>query len=605
MMTMSKPENDIFHYSKRYTSGSMVKIRILQELKNNDYYFKYTAEVVGIDTIKTRGKILVRIAKNEKNEGICLDEEVYTTQSLFELKGPANPGAFDFKKAMKRKGIYHQLTMNESQFIRVKINGWNIKTQALIYRENLLYSLREKGFPKEEFAVMEALLLGRRQDLSKEMISNYQNAGAMHLLAISGLHIGILLMILNTILKPLERFRYGKKLKLIVLVLFLWFFALLSGLSASVIRAVLMFSILTIGLHSKKKNNLSHYLFTSLFLSLLVNPMYLFDLGFQLSYLAVISILIFNPLIQSFWLPKNKIISYLWSLLTISFAAQIGILPLSLYTFHQFSALFFLSSLCIIPFLGVVLGMGYLTIALDHFDYLPKFYIEIYSGLIRMMNQVIEILSGFEFLIYREVFFTISLLTCSYLMLIFLVSWIRDQIPKWIIASLISSIFFTTTLLVEKIMTQTGVDFIVFHLYKESLVINRSGEKGFVFKNQKGQISRQESVLKNYQRQHLSLDLESSKKRKNFFKIEDKHIMVVDHDSIKSDFDFEPDILILMNSPRINLDRLLLKIHPKIIVADGSNYYSFKSIWKRTAEKTQITFYDTSKKGAFSIVNST
>ena len=188
-------------------------------------------------------------------------------------------------------------------------------------------------------------------------------------------------------------------------------------------------------------------------------------------------------------------------------------------------------------------------------------------------------------------------------MILFFIFWIRDQIPRWFITSLITITLFITTVLAEKIMTQTSSELIVFHLYKESLVVNRSGEKGSVFENQKGESFRQESALKNYQRQHLSLDLESSKKMKNFFTIGDKRVLIVDHDNIKSDYGFEPDILILMNSPKINLNRLLLKIRPNIIVADGSNYFTYKLLWRRTAEKSKITFFDTAKNGAFTLAN--
>ena len=138
-------------------------------------------------------------------------------------------------------------------------------------------------------------------------------------------------------------------------------------------------------------------------------------------------------------------------------------------------------------------------------------------------------------------------------------------------------------------------------MYKESLVVNRTGSNGDIFVNQTAESTRQESLLKKYRLQHVSLELEAPKMMKNFFKVGDNSIMVIDADSIKSDFGFEPDILILMNSPRINLDRLLQKIQPKTIVVDGSNYFTFKSFWKRTAEKYQITFYDTSKKGAFTL----
>ena len=359
IMSGTKPERDRNHYVHRYKSGSLIQIRVVEELKHNDYYFKYKGEIQFVDQIKTRGNILIRITKNEKNRMIRLDEALFSFQSLSELNSPMNPGAFDFKEAMERKGIYHQLTLDDGEFIRCKTKGSSLKTQALMYRDGIIQSLRKKEFPKEEFSVIEALLLGRRQDLSSEMILNYQNAGAMHLLAISGLHIGILLMILNTMLKPIERFRHGKKIKLILLIAFLWFFAFLSGLSASVIRAVLMFTVLSIGLSSGRKSNLSHYLFTALFFSLIINPGYLFDLGFQLSYTAVLSIIALSPLLQSFWKPNHRMLRYFWNLLVISISAQLGVLPLSLFYFHQFSALFFLSSLCIIPFLGIILGMGY------------------------------------------------------------------------------------------------------------------------------------------------------------------------------------------------------------------------------------------------------
>ena len=248
--------------------------------------------------------------------------------------------------------------------------------------------------------------------------------------------------------------------------------------------------------------------------------------------------------------------------------------------------------------------MGYFMIALDHFDYLPEFYIRMYSWLIRMMNRIIEALSGIELLIFREVFFTFSQLVFSYLLILFFVFWFRDRTPKWIITSLICTILFVTTVFVEKIVGQTQSGIIVFHLYKHSLLVNRSGEKGYFFGSLNGLSPRQESLLKDYKREHLSLDLENSKKVKNFFRIGDKRVMVIDHDRVKSDYGFDPDILILMNSPKINLERLLQKMQPKIIVADGSNYFTFKSLWSRTAEKSQITFYDTAKKGAYSLVSS-
>lgn len=603
IVSRTKPDRDKFNYVHHYKSGSLLKIRLVDELKHSDYYFKYKGEIKGVEQVKTRGNVLIRIIRNENSKVMPLDEELVTFQSLSEFNGAMNPGAFDFRGYMKRKEIYHQLTLDKGQFISYKAKGKSLKTEALTYRNNILESLRNKGFPKEEFSVLEALLLGRRQDISKELVLNYQNAGAMHLLAISGLHIGILLMILNTLLKPIERLRYGKKIKLVVLIAFLWFFAFLSGLSASVIRAVFMFTILSIGLHSGRRNNLGHYLFTALFFSLIIHPGYLFDLGFQLSYAAVISIITLGPLMQSLWKPNHPILRYFWSLLAVSIVAQIGVLPLSLYYFHQFSALFFLSSICVIPFLGIILGMGYLMLVLHQFDYLPEFYIKIYIGLIRLMNQVIELLASLDFLVFRGVFFTLLLLLFSYMLIVLLISWMRNPSAKWTIATLISIIFISSTLFVEKGLTKTGSSFIVFHLYKQSLVLNRLGGKGYVFESLSEQNGIKQRLLNDFQLEHFTLKLEEATNMKHFFRMGNQRIMVIDHSNIKSDFGFKPDILILMNSPKVNLDRLLKEVHPKIIVADGSNFFTYKSLWRRTAEKAEIIFYDTAKKGAFTLIN--
>lgn len=582
-------------------SGSFIQIRLVEELKHNDYYFKYKGEVKGVDQIKTRGNVLIRVKKNQKTGVIPLDQELFTFQDLLELNSVMNPGAFDFKEAMERKGIYQQLTLEEGEFVKRKTKENSLKTRALMYRDDILQSLRKKDFPKEEFSVMEALLLGRRQDLSNEMVLNYQNAGAMHMLAISGLHIGILLMIINWILKPMERIRYGKKVKLLLLISFLWFFAFLSGLSASVIRAVFMFTVISIGLSSGRKRNLSHYLFTALFFSLIINPGYLFDLGFQLSYTAVLSIIALSPLLQSFWKPNHKILRYFWNLLVISFSAQLGVLPLSLYYFHQFSALFFLSSLCIIPFLGIILAMGYLMIVLNHFDQLPGFYLKSYIWVIKMMNQAIEILASLNPMIFREVFFTLYLLLLSYVILIYFISTFQDRSAKRTMVLITATVFLMTILLVEKGLTLKTSSFVVFQRYDQSLILKRFGDSAKYYGSIGDSDSKKNRLLTDYQLQHRTLKLEESKRMKHFFRIENKRVMVLDHQSIKTDFGFKPDVLILMNSPKVNLERFLKEVHPEIIVADGSNYFSYKSLWQRTAEKYKINFYDTAKTGAFTM----
>jgi competence protein ComEC len=166
------------------------------------------------------------------------------------------------------------------------------------------------------------LLLGQRQDISKELLTDYQKAGAIHILAVSGLHVGVLLWMLSFLFQPIERLPYGKFLKAIVIVLLLWGFAFIAGLSASVVRAVTMFTFLAIGQSFQRKHVVTYSLIASMFFLLLIKPMFIFDVGFQLSYLAVFGIVWLQPKLYAVWKPTFTWVHFFWQLCTVSIAAQ-------------------------------------------------------------------------------------------------------------------------------------------------------------------------------------------------------------------------------------------------------------------------------------------
>ncbi|MBC8883963.1 ComEC/Rec2 family competence protein [Flavobacterium piscinae] len=150
-------------------------------------------------------------------------------------------------------------------------------------------------------------------------MDNYSKSGAIHILAISGLHIGILLYFFKALLKPIERIKYGRVITPFLLIVILWSFALLSGLSASVVRAVTMFTFVSIGMYMNRETNIYNTLGSSILILLLFKPNFIFDVGFQLSYCAVFSIVTIQPLFSKLWTPKNKIIGYFYDILTVSF----------------------------------------------------------------------------------------------------------------------------------------------------------------------------------------------------------------------------------------------------------------------------------------------
>ena len=369
---------------------SLYIVKVYEVLKPGNYYDKYKVEVVQVDSLQTRGKLLLNIQKDSLQNNLKVDQVIALKPDVKELIAPLNIHQFNYKDYLAKQGIHQQIFVNNQQFRMVNNSTISLLGLSAKFRETIQKSLQKYHFSKNEFGVISALLLGQRQDISKELINNYANAGAIHILAVSGLHIGIILLILSWLLKPIERIKYGKYLKLFLIVILLWMFAFIAGLSASVVRAVTMFTFVAIGSVFNRKRNIYFSLITSMFFLLLVNPMFLFDVGFQLSYLAVFGIVWVQPKLYNLWKPKLYILDKIWQLVTVSIAAQVGILPVSLYYFHQFPSLFILSNLVIIPFLGIILMSGILVIVLAVTNLLPQFLADAYGFVIHLMNQFVS-----------------------------------------------------------------------------------------------------------------------------------------------------------------------------------------------------------------------
>jgi len=384
-------------------------------------------------------------------------------------------------------------------------------------------------------------------------------------------------------------------------VLFLWFYAFLAGLSASVIRAVTMFTAIAIGISLNRTSGVKNSLIVSLFFLLLFHPLFLFDVGFQLSYTAVFSIVWLQPFFSNLWKPKYKIINYFWQLLTVSFAAQLGILPLSLFYFHQFPGLFFVSSLVIIPFLGFILGIGFLVAILALTDELPQFLVDFYEILLGAMNTFVAFISAQEAFLLENISFSILLLISSYLLLIFTMNLLKYRNTKNIFLFLMAVLCIQVTFFYEKIHKHYKSEFIVFQETASTIFVFRKGKKVLVSKNLDSINSPLSRPLEAYILGNNNLEIVGKQPIKNYYKSKNLSILVVDSLAIYNPLEIYPETVILTQSPRINLQRMIEIMQPKTIVADGSNYKSYVKRWQKTCEKQKINFHDTSKMGAFVI----
>lgn len=316
-----------------------------------------------------KGKAIIYIQKDSTSARLLFGDLLLVEGAFEAPSPPLNPDEFDYASYLRRQGIGATIYVPAGRWrFLVHDTSFSVFRLANMCRLRLLDVYRSFGIRGDEFAVLAGLTLGYTDALQPELKAGYSATGAMHILSVSGLHVGVVYAVLMFLLAWMDRFKRGKILRVLIILLFLWFYAFLTGLSAAVVRSSLMFSFVVIGTCFDKKSLIYNTVFMSMFFILLINPLYLFDVGFQLSYAAVLSIIFFQPMLLLLYNPKNKMLNLIWNLVLVSVAAQLGTTPFTLYYFQQFPNYFLLTNLIAIPLSTLVI---YLAIGLFIINFIP------------------------------------------------------------------------------------------------------------------------------------------------------------------------------------------------------------------------------------------
>jgi len=597
-ITFKNPQFKNKNYSNHLSEKVNKAVLVIDDvLKSNDYYNNYIASVESVNGHQTTGKIKLNVLKKSLKSDFAIDDKIIVFENFIEINNPKNPYQFNYKNYLAKQQIEHQITIYDNSLITLNSNNISLKGLAYTFRQKINSSLQKQGFKGDELTIINALLLGQRQEISKEIIENYQNAGAIHILAVSGLHVGIILLMLNFLFKPLERLKNGKVIKLVIVVVFLWMFAFIAGLSASVIRAVTMFTAVAVALATKKEISTYKTLLISIFFLLLFNPYYLFEVGFQLSYLAVFFIVWVQPQIYNLWKPKLKIIDYPWQLFTVSIAAQLGVLPLSLYYFHQFPGLFFVANLIIIPFLGLILGLGILVILLSLLNVIPDFLSHSYEQVIFLLNSTVGWIGKQESFLFQNVSFSIASTIFSYLIILIFFKWLETKSQSLLKFTLIAVILFQSNLIFEKYQANSSTEFVIFNKSRSSILLKKQSNKVDIEHNLDS--ITHSNMIKDYLIGTNSKIRSVENSIKNVYQLGAEKVLVIDSLGIYKNLKSRSEIIWLRNSPNINLNRLIVQLKPKTIIADASNYKSHVLLWQKTSKANNINFHYTVKEGAF------
>ena len=590
--------NHTNYFEKYLKNTSKVILAIDKVLKPGNYHHKYVADVVQLDSKKTTGHVLLNIEKDSTSLLFHTGDLVFLKNKFQDIKSSLNPHQFNYKHYLKKQGINQQVYITHQEILLLDESKVSLLRFIDAFRVKIQKSLRRYHFTDDELAVMNALLLGQRQEISKQLSDNYSKAGAIHILAVSGLHVGVILLILSFILKPLERVNNGKLIKLVLVILSLWFFAILAGLSASVIRAVTMFSAIALGQFFNKRNAVEHSLIFSMFIILLWKPLFLFDVGFQLSYTAVFGIIWIQPVLYQLWKPNFFIVDKGWQLITVSVAAQLGVLPISLFYFHQFPALFFISNLIIIPFLGVILGLGLVVLVLSYESILPLFLEGFYGDVISILNKVVAFVARQESFLFSEISFSALKMIFSYLLIISGFQLFLKLNTKRCFLFFGSILAFQCVLILEKYTIAQKSEFIVFHKSKNSIIGIRKGSSFELYHSMDSlQISSQKLLI-NY-KVGENISSQNYHKLSNLMYYDKQVVLIIDKDGLYDIKELNNPIVLLRQSPKINLQRLVKKLKPAIIIADGSNYKSYIENWKTSCKNLKTPFWTTYNQGAY------
>ncbi|WP_447635890.1 ComEC/Rec2 family competence protein [Flavobacterium microcysteis] len=576
-----------------------VEVVLLEKLRNNPYNNRYVARITAIDSAIAEGKILLNIKKENLPEDFQIGTRLLISGTIYEPKEPGNPYQFDYKKYLAYKSIYGQLYADASVIQISSQTEKNVWYYAARFRDTIIQNLKNSGFRNEELNVAVALILGQQQDISPELLKDYQFAGAVHILSVSGLHVGCLMLFIGFLLSPLPKTKTGTILKLVIILAFLWVFALIANFSPSVTRSVVMFSFVAIGKYAHRKTNIYHTLLVSVFIILLFEPSFIFDIGFQLSYCALFFIVWLQPLFSSLWKPKNRIANYFWGILTVSFAAQIGTFPLSLYYFHQFPGLFFITNLLILPLLGIIMALGVFVMLWASFSIVPSFLIKCLEWSLYILNKTIHRIASFESFVFQDISFNWQMLLSCYATLFAILLWFKKPNFQKLSFALVSLILFQLAYLGNTFVSKNQEDLIVFNAKRNTIIAQKKGTEITVFSNQKVADQTMNFILKPYLVGSFS-HIAATEKIGNLMYYKQNKILIIDSLGV-SPKNQQPDIIILSQSPKINLERTIQNAKPKMVIADASNYRTDMERWKTTCIKEKIPFHSTVEKGFYSL----
>ena len=441
---------------------------------------------------EVNGKILAFIDTTAFGD-FKLEDVVLFNAIPLAIKNQGNPGEFDLQLFWRTKGFTHQVFLGLED-VTFKTSG-NYRAGLFDRMKSSIVKTLDLHLKGDVFAVAMGILLGDKSYLNLELKDAFSGAGAMHLLAVSGLHVGIFLVILQWLFKTFGR-RVPRWLQFGLILIILWTYAGITGFSPSVNRAVTMFSFVALGTLTGRRYDSINGLIASAMILLAINPYFLFDIGFQLSYSAMFGIFLFSPLIERSLYIKQKWLKFIWSGTAVALAAQLTTFPLTLYYFHQFPNYFLITNLGLMVISGVMMAIGLGLITLGNIPALGTAVALLFVVTITALIAFVEWISKLPNAIttgFRLALWEVALL---YLAIGLLLLGLYSARKIWIYGSILALIFFIGFESFQSIRDAKTAEILVINANDPTFFIRRGNQGDLLVVSNKENIEEKTTFLK-------------------------------------------------------------------------------------------------------------
>ena len=605
--------NDDNWFGHLYNDSSTLIIKVNEPLIEKDKSFKAEGRVETI--IKNgvgknvTGKILIYFSKENVKQIPKYGDKILIAGGLQLIKNAGNPGGFDYSRYMAFQQTFYQVFLKQNKFVLLNLHDENA-LYSFIYnaRKKVINILQEfvKG-NKKVTGIAEALFIGYKEDLDKDVVQSYSNTGVVHIIAISGMHLGLIYAVLLWIFLRLPVIKKSAAIRVVTILTCLWLFSLITGGSASVLRSAVMFTCILIGKEFFKQASIYNSLAASAFLLLCYNPFLLWDVGFQLSYCAVVGIVWLQKPIQNLFYSKHKPLQYLWQMCSVTIAAQVLTLPICIYYFHQIPTLFLITNLICVPLSTIILFAEILLIIISPVTIIATLVGKFIYVLTWVMNFIIDKCNKLPFSLIDKIYATPFTTAFLYLFVFTAVAGLLRYNKKLIISSLVFFLLFMGIWSYGKINLIQQKKIIIYNVSRHTAIDFIAADKYFFLGDDE---FKTDGALQNFNLKpaRVFLQVNQSKDTLKFmqhskflWQFYNKKIMIIDtalsFASIQNKI--MVDVLLITKNANVDIADITSSVMPSCIVFDASNSLWKIAQWKKQCSLLHLPYFTTAEQGAF------